>query len=206
VAWVDVMFQLQSHDVAAGVDPENGRTLGAVLVRKGDLKEFSGTVYGHRFVVFSNLPPATYAVVAIMGARDYTRAEVLKAYDCGGEKGPCPMAMEVDVILEPKERHILTADVHPGKVQYLGTVRYDVIRQPPYNDIRMGLDGEYYVDYFSHDSGLGRPQVSNEPEQEYRGLYLLTDELGNGPWESQFRGRRKQLWKQLQGDRAVVTP
>jgi len=202
VAWVDLLFQLQPHDVAQGFDPENGRALGAVLVRKSDLAKFSGRIYDQRFVIFTNLPPGTYAVVAVMGTRDYERGEVLEMYDCGSGKGPCPMAMEVDVVLEPKERHVLTVDVAPGKIHYLGTVVYDVIRQPPYDDIRKSLSGDYNVDFFQHESDRGRPQVINEPESEYRGLFSLTDKLGDGPWESQFRGRRKQLWEELQGDRA----
>ena len=198
VAWVDVVFQLQPRDLGEGIYAENGRTIGAVLVRASDLQEFPGVIYDDRFVVFAGLPPGTYAVVAVMGARDYSRSEVLEMYDCGGDKGPCPMAMEVDVILEPAERHILTVDVVPGGIRYLGTVRYDVIRQPPYHDIRKSPFEDQYVDYLSHDSDRSRPQVTDEPEHEYRALYLLTDQLGDGPWEDQFRGRRKQLWESLQ--------
>ena len=205
VVWVDVIFQLQPRDVGEGIYPQNGRTIGAILVRKSDLKEYTGRIYDERFVVFAGLPPGTYAVVAVMGARDFAHAEVVEMYDCGGDKGPCPMAMEVDVILEAAERHIVTMDVVPGRVHYLGTVWYDVIRQPPYNDIRKSLSGDHYVDYLSHDSDRSRPQVTDEPEQEYRGLYLLTDKLGEGPWEAQFRGRKKQLWKELGGDNASFT-
>jgi len=140
-----------------------------------------------------------------MGAREFARKEVLEMYDCGGDQGPCPMAMEVDVILEPAERHVVTVDVIPGRVHYLGTVWYDVIRQPPYNDIRKSLFEDYDVDYLRHDSDRSRPLVTDEPEHEYRALYLLTDKLGEGPWENQFRDRRKQLWKELGGENAGFT-
>ena len=202
VAWVDVMFQLQPRDVGPDDHGESGRVLNAVLVRGSDLKEFSGIIYEHRFVVYPGLPPGRYTVVAATGSRDFARKEVVSMYDCGGDKGPCPMAMEVDLVFEPAERHILTVEVSAGRVHYLGTVSYDVIRQPPYNDIRESPFEDHYVDYLNHTSDRSRPRITAQPLDEYRGLYLLTEKLPDGPWEAQFRGRRKQLWKELGGEGA----
>ena len=202
VAWVDVMFQLQPRDVGHDDHEESGRVINAVLVRQSDLKEFPGLYYEHRFVVFPELPPGKYTVVAVTGSRDFSRAEAVEWYDCGGDKGPCPMGMEVDIVLEPAERHTLTATVVAGRIHYLGNISYDVIRQPPYNDIRKSPFEDRYVDYLSHDSDRSRPAVTAQPLDEYRGLYLLTEKLPDGPWEAQFRGRRKQLWEELQKNNA----